>query len=111
MAQRKVVVGDRVKFTDEDGRGDNNARNGDIGVVLQIVTNSSRHADDLLWIKLSNRDEELSVCAYRVEVLEDETTLDEAVKQCKNLKTEIQRLQLELNKYENILFKAGVKLI
>lgn len=101
-----IIVGSIVRFIDEDGAGDPDARNGDVGVVIEKDGGSG------LSIALTNRPGTIFVLSRRVEVVErEETTLDEAVKQCKNLKTEIQQLQLELNKYENILFKAGVKLI
>lgn len=109
MAKREVVIGDKVIFTDLDGRGCFNARHGDIGIVT--MTDGDRDDNALLTINLTNRQGEINVCAYRVEILEEETTLDKAVEECKTIKTEIQRLQGELVKYESILFKAGVKLI
>jgi len=109
MAKREVVIGDKVIFTDEDGIGCYNAKKGDVGVVVDVDTMG--RSSPLVTIKLTNRVGEITVCDYRVEILEEEITLDKAVEECKNIKTEIQRLQGELIKYESILFKAGVKLI
>lgn len=107
-----IEMGSTVRFVDKDGAGDDDVRHGDVGVVVYSDSEFGE-GDNIIGVKLKDRDITVSTFEYRwmLVAVEPEITLDEAVKQCKNLKTEIQRLQLELNKYEGVLFKAGVKLI
>jgi len=108
-----IKIGSKVRFIDKDGEGDDASLNGDIGFVIGSDGHFGRY-DNIISVRVEERNLTLTCFEHRWELVEEikqEVSIDEAVKQCKNIKAEIQQLKQKLSEQESVLLAAGVKLI
>jgi hypothetical protein len=112
-----IKIGSKVRFIDKDGEGDDASLNGDIGFVIGSDGHFGRY-DNIISVRVEERNLTLTCYEHRWELVEEikqeikqEVSIDEVVKQCKNIKAEIQQLKQKLSEQESVLLAAGVKLI
>jgi hypothetical protein len=108
-----IKIGSKVRFIDKDGEGDDASLNGDIGFVIGSDGHFGRY-DNIISVRVEERNLTLTCFEHRWELVEEikqEVSIDEAVKQCKNIKAEIQQLKQKLSEQKSVLLAAGVKLI